>query len=63
MNRIREWLATGASVSEISQYLNIEEAGVKAYVDSLAPKEEELSPQQRGALTRAANKAAEEGGE
>jgi len=55
-NRIKEWAAEGKNADQISGLLQIKVEGVRIFLDSLAPPE--LSPQQRAANTRAANKAA-----
>ena len=60
-NRIKEMVAKGMAAEEISQRLRIKLDGIQRHLgtaDIDCPAEPELSPQQRGALTRKQNAAA-----
>jgi hypothetical protein len=70
-NRIREYVALGKDAAYISQCVQVKVDAVQRTIDWLkaqdepkqakaeeAPAEEELSPQQRGAITRKANREA-----
>ena len=59
-NRIREWAAEGLDADAISKRVMVKPEAVQAYLDWLesAKATAELSPQQRGAITRRVNQEA-----